>query len=247
MIYEVSINNFLECLDEVRVDNSNQMITIEENEQELIITQEQPTSYKHELERLNKIVEKVVYNKSDYSIKNTQELFDCWKKEKKEIIFNDGGEEYVTSLMRISKYLEETETLSIFVKNYGVTPIVLMTEQNKNINDSIMIKEFEMFNLFNMGKALFDIDLKGVRYKELKTFELVGKVSEKYDIVAFKKKLKDKLNLLQSDQINLDINLIGRYSYENNILKGLEFNAIIKVNELYKFRYEISINSKKEL
>ncbi len=241
MRYKVKIKSYLECQGIKKEDLYTIEVALIGRDDEFIIVQNFPIEINNEMEKLNRVVSEVIYDKKDYSIKNSDDLIKKWKKEKKEIIFNEGGEEYVLPLMSISKYLEDPKTLSFFAKNYGVTPIILLMEKNKIINEPIIIREFELFNLFFMGKALFDIELNVDSYRGDKAFEMSGKLNEKYDIVKYKSEIKKRFNFQANDQLNLKVNLHGKYDYVSEKLKGALFNANVDIKEGYSMGYSVEL------
>ena len=245
MQYKVIIKSYLECKGIKENDMYELDIRFEEKENNLLIFQEIPTEFNNEMDRLNKMVSEVIYDKRDYSIVNVDDLINKWKKEKKDIIFNEGGEAYVTSLMSISKYLETSETLTFFIKNYGITPILLLAEANKELDEELVIKDFELFNLFYMGKALFNIKLEVDNYRGNRIFKVIGEPSEKYDIVNYKNEVKKKFKFSLDEQLNLKVKLHGQYKYEMEKLSDLLFNAVIDIKEGYSMGYSIEFKKAK--
>lgn len=166
---------------------------------------------------INNVFKEIEIDKKSGGIANIDFLMNRWLKLKKDIVFNTDEEMLIHFMIELSRYYEDREYLEFVLKNFSVIPFLLLINLNDLAKNDKVEKKLRVFNIFSQKEFLYRVKLKYEENNGEKVIEFSGNEDSAFDMVSFRKKMREDLGLGADKAFSANVSVEGKYIFDKSL------------------------------
>lgn len=172
-------------------------------------------------EYINRSFSKIEIDLKENKILNLKNMISKWKTNKKELLFETKDFGFISTIMMISDYFVEENSLEFLILNYSIIPYIILGLKKEK-------SEFRIYREFYAKNLDFTVELKK---DEDDDYIIEGKISNLFDMTGYKRMLREILKIEPSKNFNLNFKLKGKTIYKDEILKEMDIKIELEEND----------------
>lgn len=177
----------------------------------------------------------VDYDLENDKVMNLDEILKKWEKIYTKFLLCDNSE-LNDIAVELNKYYKVKENIEFILNNSSFFPYLkLMLNPKENF------KENYFYNLLDFEEIQFNISKKIDIYKDIKTIQIEGVIPATFNFIALKKEVRDILGITPNKLFKMNITLIGKVTYEKDILKEGQLEIRLSTNDYIEKIYKLEI------